>query len=121
MNAAALLELAGVLAARSVPPVNSALLPSGVRTDSALPLIRMYVGQAVTYADFYRSVESRQRRVDDYLPALAFWIFNTPEQHVLGFSYMNGRENYVAGGYQFELLATSADSSAAVYRIAKQR
>jgi hypothetical protein len=49
--------------------------------------------------------------------ALAFWQFNTREQHVQGFSYMNERESFEAGRYRFTLLALSRDSSAAVYLI----
>jgi hypothetical protein len=83
-------------------------------------LLRDHVRQTLSYADFYHSIENRQHRMEDFLPALAFWIFNTGEQHVQGFSLMNGRGSYAAGGYEFELVALSSDSSAAVYRITRQ-
>ncbi len=120
LNAAALTELAARVAALAELSANAVLLPSDVRGDSAFRLLRDHVRQTLSYADFYRSIQDRQHRLEDFLPALAFWIFNTSEQHVQGFSFMNGRESYAAGGYGFELLALSSDSSAAVYRITRQ-
>jgi hypothetical protein len=120
LNAAALTELASKVAALPELSANAVLLPSDVRGDSVFRLLRDHVRQTLSYADFYHSIENRQHRLEDFLPALAFWIFNTSEQHVQGFSFMNGRESYAAGGYEFELLALSSDSSAAVYRITRQ-
>lgn len=120
MNAAALTELAARVAALPGVLVNAVLLPSDVRGDSVFRLLRSQVRQTLSYADFYRSIESRQHRLGDFLPALAFWIFNTGEPHGHDFRSMNGRESYAAGGYQFTLLALSSDSSAAVYRITRQ-
>jgi hypothetical protein len=121
MNAAALTELAAKVVALPGPPVNAVLLPSDARGDSAFRLLREHVRQTLSYADFYRSIQDGQHRLEDFLPALAFWIFNTGEEHVQGFSFMNGRESYAAGGYEFEFLALSSDSSAAVYRITRSR
>ena len=116
-NVSALTELAQEMSGRSGLPARTVLLPSDVPgLESALSEQRLG-RQVLTYARFYQALASGQSRPADYLPALAFWQFNTREQHVQGFSYMNERESFEAGGYRFTLLALSRDSSAAVYLI----
>ena len=116
-NASALAELAQAMPGRSGPAAQSVLLPSDAPgLEAALP--KQGLGrQVLTYARFYQALDAGRGHPADYLPALAFWQFNTREQHVQGFRYMNDRQSFEAGGYRFTLLALSRDSSAAVYLI----
>jgi hypothetical protein len=112
-----------------IPNLNAVFWPDAgpgelVHLDSASRLLER-VGlrpqHVLTYAELYRSAQSREHRFDDYLPALAFWVFDAPERHVQLLSYMNDRENYISGDYQFTLLAIDPDSIAGVFEIRAHR
>jgi hypothetical protein len=109
-----LLTLAQSLAAQPPSGQRSIFWPSYSLSDSAQ---RWFRSPVMSYHDLYQQLQSRKARFDDYLPALAFWLFDTPERHVQLLDYMNDGESYISGPYRFTLLAMDPDSVAAVYRV----
>jgi hypothetical protein len=99
-------------------PVKTVIWPSGVAQDSVAGLFGRLADRTERYSDIYHSVRG-SRDFDDYLPALAFWVFDNAEFQSAPLSYMNDRQNCLAGDYRFTLLAADADSVAAVYAIDK--
>lgn len=120
-NLDALADVARQLPVRSGISVPTVLLPSDLFGPDIVPAVQRLGRQVLTYSRFYEGLSAGRARPADFLPALAFWQFNTQEQHVQGFRYMNERESFSAGGYRFTLLALSRDSSAAAYLIESGR
>lgn len=112
-----LAELARRVAARRDPRLNSVFWPNSVSVDSALRILNSRVDQIVSYNELYASVRSGERQLENYLPALAFWIFNTTEPHLAGMRYMNDGESYIASGFRFTLLGLSPDSAVGAYEL----
>ena len=114
-----LFVLAQGMAEQSSPRVKSAFWPTAAARDSAMVLLDRMAERTLRYADVYHTVHSNQD-FERYLPALAFWVFDNIEFQSEPLSYMNDRENYIAGGYRFTLLTVSPDSATGVYLITKQ-
>jgi len=112
-----LAELVRRTAARRGPKLKSVFWPGTVPTDSALPLLKSQADKIVPYDELYRSMQSGERQLEDYLPALAFWVFGTAEPHLEGMRYMNDGENFIASGFRFTLLDCSPDSAVGVYEL----
>jgi hypothetical protein len=65
----------------------------------------------------YLLIVKEKKLLDDFLPALVFWILNDQEQHIQIFSFMNDRENYIAAGYAFTLRYIDPEGIVALYEI----
>jgi hypothetical protein len=66
---------------------------------------------------FYVEIYSKERSLDDYLPALVFWIFNDRNDHVQIFSFMDDAQSFIAAGYKFTLRYITSNELGAVYEI----
>lgn len=94
----------------------SVFWPTALLADSTRLLARTLADNVMSYEEMYDAVR-QGAPFAEFLPALAFWEFRTPETHAEFMSYMEDEENYMSGGYRFTLVQVSADSAAAVYVI----
>jgi len=81
--------------------------------DSTLPVVPL--------EKLYKKLIDNPKSLDDFLPALVFWIFHNREQHIQFFSFMEEGQNYIAAGYSFTLRFIDPDGIAAVYEINRVR
>lgn len=65
----------------------------------------------------YRQITQEHKSLDEFLPALVFWIFNDKKPHIQVFSFMNEKQNYIAAGYAFTLLYLEPNDIAAIFEI----
>jgi hypothetical protein len=89
----------------------SVFWPGEFLADSA----RRLAPQVVSYDALYRALASSEARLDDLLPALAFWVFNNPGKHPEFMAYMNDAESYMSEGCRFTLVMVDPDSVVGVY------
>ena len=66
---------------------------------------------------FYIDVYGKKHRLDDYLPALCFWIFDDRNDHLQIFSFMDETQSYIAAGYKFTLKYITPNKLGGVYEI----
>lgn len=71
--------------------------------------------QVVTYARLFQGIERGDWNLEELLPATAYWVEGSYEQHPEVTGFMAERESYRVGGYYFTLLAASPDSSMLAY------
>jgi hypothetical protein len=102
---------------RPRPRLRSIFWPTASPQDSVLPVLNVVAESLVTYAQLYHSVGNGARSIADYLPGLAFWVFDNPEPQLPAMGFMDERQNYVSGGCRFTFLAADPDSVAAVFYI----
>lgn len=69
------------------------------------------------YSQLSDELYTRRHEFDYYLPALAGWIVRDDREHLRIFDFMADLQSFVAGDYQFTLLATTADRTGALYDI----
>ncbi len=109
--------LARIVAEQVGQRLPTVLWPSDCLSDSARRLAARLSDRVFSYSEFYQKVTSGEHEVDEYLPALAFWTFDTNERHPEFMAYMNEGENYISAGYRFTLVGVDPDSIAGVYLI----
>lgn len=73
----------------------------------------------VPLRQFYIDIYDKTASLDQYLPALVFWIFDDRQEHLQIFSFMNDFQSYIAADYKFTLRYTTPDNIGAVYVIDK--
>jgi hypothetical protein len=71
----------------------------------------------VSLRQFYNEIYTETNTLDNYLPALVFWIFDDRQQHLEIFHYMKYEQNYIAANYRFTLLYLTENNLGAVYII----
>jgi Dolichyl-phosphate-mannose-protein mannosyltransferase len=76
-----------------------------------------YSQNIIPLRTFYRSITQENKSLEEYIPALVFWIFDDKQEHINIFSYMNEKENYIAAGYAFTLLYLAPNNLGAIYEI----
>ena len=69
----------------------------------------------------YRQIAQEHKSLDEFLPAIVFWIFDDKKPHIQVFSFMNEKQNYIAAGYTFTLLYLDPDGIGAIYEIGKEQ
>jgi hypothetical protein len=69
------------------------------------------------FRDLSDAVFSGTGRIEDYLPALACWVFDDHRLHVTGFDFMNDRESFLLGEVRFTLLRETDNHLGAIYDI----
>jgi hypothetical protein len=75
----------------------------------------------LTYPDLYEEAAKGGRQFDDYLPALALWVFGTAGGHPELMRYMDEGESYASGPYLFTLLAVDPETTVAAYVVTKNQ
>jgi len=73
----------------------------------------------VPQRQFNYDIYGRLELLDDYLPAIVFWIFQDQQPHLQIFSYMDDTLSYIAAGYKFTLKYITPNKVGAVYEIDK--
>lgn len=73
----------------------------------------------VPQRQFNIDIYGRLELLDDYLPAIVFWIFQDQQPHLQIFSYMDDGQSYIAAGYKFTLKYITPNKVGAVYEIDK--
>lgn len=73
----------------------------------------------VPLRQFNIDIYGRLELLDDYLPAIVFWIFHDQQPHLQIFSYMDDAQSYIAAGYKFTLKYITPNKVGAVYEIDK--
>jgi hypothetical protein len=66
---------------------------------------------------FYIDVYGKKHKLDDYLPALCFWIFDDRNDHLQIFSFMDDVQSYIAAGYKFTLKYITPNNLGGIYEI----
>ncbi len=112
----ALDSLARVAAGLAVGRLRAVLWPGPHFTDSTAERAGRLAGEVVSYSELYRLTRGRPG-IDDYLPALAFWTYDSPEEHPEFMAQMDKGESYVSGQYRFTLLLDDREAGAAVYLV----
>jgi hypothetical protein len=97
--------------------VSGVLWPAYFLDDSSRVRLSRLADRVTSYAAFTDSVFSGAALPNQYLPALAFWVFGTTERRLDFLRYMDERQSYRSAGCRFTLLATDHDSLVGVYLI----
>ncbi len=97
--------------------VKSVFWPTHYFTDSTHNLTDPLSNQILTYTQLYDKLISGESDFNEYLPSIAFWIFDSPERHPEFMRYMNDSENYITEDYRFTLIYVNLQSVACVYLI----
>jgi hypothetical protein len=71
----------------------------------------------VSLREFYIDIYGKKHKLDDYLPALCFWIFDDRNDHLQIFSFMDDAQSYIAAGYKFTLKYITPDKLGGIYEI----
>ena len=77
--------------------------------DSTLPVVQL--------KELNKKLVENPKLLDNFLPALVFWILYNREKNIQIFSFMDEGHNYIAAGYAFTLRYINTDGLAAVYEI----
>lgn len=92
-------------------------------TDQGWDSLRNYWSDpnltVVPLQKLYRQITQEHKSLDEFLPAIVFWIFDDQKPHIQVFSFMNEKQNYIAAGYTFTLLYLDPDGIGAIYEIDK--
>lgn len=112
-----LYSLAAGLSRDARPPVKTVFWPSGYAADRARQLTDRIGLVTMPYRVFYDLAMSGRLALRDLLPAVAFWVVGTKEQHLQFMGFMDDGDNYIADGLRFTLLGRDPYGLVVVYRV----
>ena len=110
-------SLAKVVKVQAGSKFQAVLWPTDYLTDSTHYLTDCLSDRLMSYAELYQKLTSGELGFGEYLPALAFWVFNTAERHPEFMAYMNDGEHYISAGYRFTSVLIDPDTVVGVYVI----
>ncbi|UCG41788.1 MAG: glycosyltransferase family 39 protein [candidate division WOR-3 bacterium] len=109
----------GRLAERVEPPgglpVRSVFWPSDHEAD--LAHTARLGARVLTYDDLRSEVWGKDRRLEEFLPAVAFWVFGNHELKVAPLQMMDRMASLTHQGISFELIAFDRDTLVGVYSV----
>jgi len=111
-------SLARIAVDLPVAHCRTVLWPGPQFTDSTTHRTGQLADEVLPYSELYLRTRGRSS-IDDFLPALAFWVYNNPEEHPPFMDSMNYGKSYVSGQYRFTRLIEDRRDGAAVYLIEK--
>jgi 4-amino-4-deoxy-L-arabinose transferase-like glycosyltransferase len=112
-----LLRLTDLLSRELGTRFRTVLWPTDFMSNEALTVAAPLGERVRTYTEVYREMQTGHAVFDDNLPALALWVFGTPEGHPEFMAYMDDRESYVSSGYSFTFLGIDPTGTVAAYVI----
>jgi len=79
--------------------------------------LRALVPEKVSYRELTQRLVGHEQGFDRYLPAAAVWVLNDRSESLVIFTLMDGRDDFVAGGYRFTMLCESVNGRVVIYDI----
>jgi hypothetical protein len=114
---AALARLAAGLQLPGSVTVNTVFWPTDHAADSSKADARRLAERVATYGNLRGGIWGRGGKLEDLLPAVAFWVFGNYERQVEPLRMMDRRASFVEGGLRFRFVAFDRDTLVGVYLI----